>query len=120
MCFGRVREFLTQVRPVLKGVPVARHEGAVVSDDVSERSNMGSLHPHGHDRINLRSAPRRQVAGCDGNREEENCCRLQRCSPCGPSLIRSRRASDTGSALASSRRNGWPPTTRCSGSAKTI
>jgi hypothetical protein len=33
-----VRELLTQVRPVLQGVPVARHEGAVVSVDVGERS----------------------------------------------------------------------------------
>ena len=39
-----VREFLTQVRPVLEGVAVARHEGAVVSVDVGECSEAIVLH----------------------------------------------------------------------------
>jgi hypothetical protein len=39
-----VREFLTQLRPVLEGVPVARHEGAVVSVNVGERSKPVVLH----------------------------------------------------------------------------
>jgi hypothetical protein len=33
-----MRELLTQVRPVLEGVPVPRHEVTVVSVDVGERS----------------------------------------------------------------------------------
>jgi hypothetical protein len=40
----RVRELLTQVRPVLEGVPVPRHEVTVVSVDVGQRSKAVVLH----------------------------------------------------------------------------
>jgi methionine-rich copper-binding protein CopC len=39
-----VREFLTELRPVLEGVAVARHEVTVVSVDVGERSEAVVLH----------------------------------------------------------------------------
>jgi hypothetical protein len=39
-----VREFLTEVRPVLEGVSVARREGAVGSVNVGERSRSVVLH----------------------------------------------------------------------------
>jgi hypothetical protein len=38
MCLDRVREFLTELRPVLEGVPVAGTQRAVMAGDVSQRA----------------------------------------------------------------------------------
>jgi hypothetical protein len=65
-----VREFLTQVRPVLEGVAVARHEGTVVSVNVGERSKAVVLHLEEPIRMveRLRKAKERHGPECRSGR----------------------------------------------------